>query len=411
MQLKMLPLLKERKVLVLFFSNLFSNIGINITAIGIPWYFVQNNGDQGQLLGLSMIFGTVATFLINPLLGGLIDTKSRKELILIENGIGVIVLTISSLYGFLTNSFNTSVLVAIFIFGMILRGFHYSNLTALNQELFRKEQYTGISTITEIEGQISVIASGVIGAYLVTHYDLIVILSIDAFSYLVAFALLLFLPYRQTYKNDYQSPSYFRDIKAGVSYFKSFPKQILLLFSLSLPFIVRGLTSLILPYYVAIQLNSSGDIYGLAQTIYGIGAVTGGLCIGYLLKKYSNLNVLLFSFILFSLSLLVLAVSSIEVIAITIQLFMGMSVSSIRISKNAIMMESISKEIIGRITALLNSVTTVIQLVFVGFFTWILVIIGPAISYGLLIILLLMGGVGTYLSLRRGGINYDKGSI
>lgn len=74
----MQQLIKDRRLLLLFFSNLFSNIGINVTAIGIPWYFLQNAGDEGQLLGVTMIIGTV---------------------IVIENRIGFIVLTAPTIHG------------------------------------------------------------------------------------------------------------------------------------------------------------------------------------------------------------------------------------------------------------------------------------------------------------------------
>lgn len=406
----MINLLKDKRVLIIAGSNLLSNIGINLTFLAIPWYLADTYGDDGKILGLALIVGSVIQFFINPIFGSLVDTKSRKNLILLQNLLGFIFIGLSTLYIVLTNETNIILIVSIYIFNSLLRSFHYNNLTALNQEIFNDNEYTDISSITEVEGQISVVLSGLIGAYLITYQPMFFVLTLDALSFILAFIFLCFLPYKQTYKKEFEKPSYFRDIKEGVNYSKKNIRQITLLLSLNLPFMLRGLTLLIIPYYISSHLGSEGNIYGYSQMIYGAGAILSGIIISSILKRFNTLKLLILLLLILALTLIILTFTNSAVTTILIHFLMGISISSLRISRNAIMMKYVDKYIIGRVNGLLSSILTVMNLALIGIVGLLIASFGPQYGYGFLfcIILISITGISYGLKGRENMMNYNK---
>lgn len=396
----MINLLKDKRVLIIGVSNLLSNIGINLTFIAIPWYLADTYGDDGKLLGAALIIATILQFFMNPLFGSFIDTKSRKELILFENLLGFGFIGLSTFYIVITNEANIQFIVAVYIFNSIIRGFHYNNLTALNQEIFDESEYAEINSITEIEGQVSVILSGLLGAYLITFQPISFILMIDAFSYIIAFIFLLFLPYSQTYKKGFKKPSYFDDIKEGLIYSKKNIRQITLIFSLNLPFMIRGLTLLIIPYYISYHLGSDGYIYGYTQMVYGGGAILSGILISTIVKKYRTLNILTILLLFLSITLITLSLTENVLITVFIHFLMGISISSLRISKNTLMMKYIDKKIIGRVNGLLGSVLTVLSLGLTGIVGLLISSLGPEYGYGFLFAIIAISVTGIVFGLK-----------
>lgn len=81
-------------------ANILSSIGSGITMIAIPWLLIQGtNGDK--VLGYTTMAVTFIFLVTAPYLGLLIDTVSRKKLLLIGEVIGGTMVAIFTIIGFM----------------------------------------------------------------------------------------------------------------------------------------------------------------------------------------------------------------------------------------------------------------------------------------------------------------------
>ncbi len=175
-------------------ANSLSAIGSGIVMITIPWLLIKEGGGE-TTFGYVSIVATLIMFLLTPFIGQSIDRFSRKSLLLCNEGIGIAVIGMMTIWGFAGQSYHSIHYIIIYIAGSFYYLLFYPTIFAFNQEIFQAEHYKNLSGTMEIQGQLTQVISGAAASFLIEIVSLKWILLVDMLTFAGAFFLFLCIPY------------------------------------------------------------------------------------------------------------------------------------------------------------------------------------------------------------------------
>lgn len=386
----------------LFISNLFSGFGQGMTMIGISWYLVEKTG-TAQLLGSTMFVSAVLMFFIGPYIGTLIDRFSRKNMLLVENAIGFVVLSILAVWGFFA-PYQEWMLMAIFLVTTFMYQIHYPSQSALVQETFDSRHYNDINSLLEIEGQTAAVLAGGFAGMLLGSFGLHIVLLIDALTYLFAFGLLSTMEYRFTLEGQAKENARVSWIgQLGQSWQFIREKRGFITFGISaiMPFVAIMATNLLAPVYVNQTLREDVVVFSMAEVTYSVGAVAAGLLVSIVCRKMGQFPAMVGNILLFALVTIGMVAVPYGWSFVAASVFFGWCNASVRLIRQSLYMTIVPKIFMGRVMSFLNSVGLMMRLILLGLFTLMIDHTGAGAGYLVLAGLLLLAAVGIVISMRQ----------
>ena len=202
-------------IILLFVANSISGIAQGISMIAIPWYFAR----QGEMskFGLIYILTNIISILWVPYSGTFIDKYNRKNIFLFITTVSGLILVSIAGIGYQNESLPWVLVAFVFMFTFFNYNIHYPNLYAFVQEITEAKYYGRITSYIEIQGQLSsvlagagaaLLLEGVQGGYLnvfgiivnvpfnLEAWTIYEIFMMDALTYLLAFAFIIFIRYQ-----------------------------------------------------------------------------------------------------------------------------------------------------------------------------------------------------------------------
>ncbi|MDL5039666.1 MFS transporter [Heyndrickxia coagulans] len=79
----------DRRLITIILANVISSIGTGITGTAIPWLLLNYSGGE-VIYGYTYLFTTIAAFILSPFIGSFIDKYSRKDCLLLSQGLGLL---------------------------------------------------------------------------------------------------------------------------------------------------------------------------------------------------------------------------------------------------------------------------------------------------------------------------------
>ncbi|KMJ57623.1 MFS transporter [Bacillus sp. LL01] len=366
-------LYRDSRFRFIIFANIASSIGSGITMIAIPWLLVTSrNGNE--VFGYVAMGMTIINFILTPYLGHLIDRISRKRLLICSKVVSLFALLAFTAIGFLGVDYELWHYIVIYMIGSLYYTIFYPTMFALNQELFRKDQFKVLNGTMEVQGQLSSMVAGGIASILLLKWELHYILLMDVCTYAVAIFFFMKIPYvrekREATDGDGFGTSKVTGIKASVTlnYLMKQPVMFLFLLATSLPFIAIMLTNYLFPVYLADVLSVEGNIYGIQGMVYGLGAVLAGVFVPIAAQKFAGEKMIAALMVMFT-----VAISIMVYLSVSGYLFMMLLIavgnSGVRVARNTFMMEHVPNDIIGRVDGLLRATGLLLRIVLLGLFT------------------------------------------
>jgi MFS transporter, DHA3 family, macrolide efflux protein len=175
----------------LWFSQVFSLFGISLTQFCLVWYLTQMTG-SATLLTTSSMVALFPQVLIGPIAGTLIDRVNRKNVMILANGFSVATALTLILLFWLGQIEIWHLFFTLFIrFTALI--FYYPAVQASTSLMVPRESLSKVMgwTLT-VQGIIGVIAPAM-GALLLGHLPVQIVLTIDVTSSLCTFLLLTIL--------------------------------------------------------------------------------------------------------------------------------------------------------------------------------------------------------------------------
>ncbi|MCG7343746.1 MFS transporter [Sporosarcina sp. ACRSL] len=362
----MTNLFQDSRFRLIIFANIAASIGSGITMIAIPWLLVTSENGEA-VFGYVALCMTILSFILTPFVGHLIDSMSRKRILLSSQMVSLMILLIFSVMGLVGASYETWHYMIIYMIGSLYYTFFYPTMFALNQEIFSKEQYNSLNGTMEIQGQLSSMIAGGVASLLLTKWDLHYILLMNVCTYAVAIYFYLKLPYKKQNTRVKKRVVKTRGAE-GIKYLWKRPVLFIFLLFSTMPFIGVMMTNYLFPVYLKDVLQVSGSIYALENMIYAIGAVTAGAMIPIIAKKMGNEKTIIVSVVLYTIVISLIIHVNLP-IYLTIMFFLAIGNSGARVARNSFIMEWVPNDIIGRVDSVFRSIGLLLRVFLLAIFT------------------------------------------
>ncbi|SOC41545.1 MFS transporter [Ureibacillus acetophenoni] len=391
-------IITDARFRLILMANIASSIGTGITMIAVPWLLVTSeNGNV--LFGFITLGMTLLNFIITPYIGTLVDRVSRKSLLLTSEMLCLLAILIFAILGFAGQTYTIWHYTVIFMIGSLYYTIFYPTMFAMNQEIFDKSQYKSLNGTMEVQGQLSSMIAGAVASFLLIHWELQSILLLNVASYAAAAYFYLRLPYQKmkvTKKVNKRKSGW-----DGLLYLKERPALFIFLFFSTMPFLGVMITNYLFPVYLSDVMKVSGDIYALENMIYAIGAITAGMAIPVIAKKFGNESTMIVGVALYCVAISLIVFVSLP-IYLSLMFFLALGNCGTRVARNSFMMDHIPNEIIGRVDSLFRTAGLLFRLIALALFTKMISSEMIIICFLVLSGMLIIAALAVFVSSRKG---------
>ncbi|MBG9454051.1 hypothetical protein ABE61_08210 [Lysinibacillus sphaericus] len=356
------------KLKFLLAANLVSTVGIGISGYLIIWLLIDQL-NQAVIYGYLSIFIMLFIVLITPYIGNLVDGYSRKKIFFYLEVIGAIVLIIFMIFYSLDLLLLKIILLSVLIIYLNLYdSIKYPTLAALSQEIFKESEYNKVNSSLEVQGQTALMISSALAALIIGSVSFNLVLIINIITFIISAVLISFIPYQEKVnvetaildRRRQEKP--IKEFVLGIKYLSTKPFFLTLVLFVSIsPNIAVIVMNYLEPIFIYQFLNKGPEVLGIANILYAVGAILGGIISIWVAKKLSTVKALFLFLFLFSLGSIVIYIYPNVTIFLIASILWGFSNSSSRIFRKDYMFNNIENEYMGRITVTFDSIKLLLQ--------------------------------------------------
>jgi MFS family permease len=274
------PVLANRVFRRLILGFAVSFLGDGMSFLAVPWLAIElaPQATAGLWVG-----GSVAAYTLPGVVGALVLGRRlrrvpARRLLLADNILRAVFLGAIPL-AWLAGALTLPLYVVLLAISSLLHAWGSAGQYTLLAELLPGEQRLAANTLVGSLTFAGTIAGPAIAGVLVTHVSSALVLGLDALSYVFLAVVIarLRLP-----ESGHVSPVDRTAARGGLGLLRSHP-ELLGLLTLTWFFnLLYGPVEVALPLHVTDDLQAPGTLLGLYWTLFGIGAVLGGLAVGAL---------------------------------------------------------------------------------------------------------------------------------
>lgn len=385
------PANNKQALALLFTANGISGFAQGLTMLSVPWYFAQ----QSMSSQFNLMYGIVTfiTIFWGLWAGTVVDRFNRKHVFLLNNTIeGAIVLMVAS-YG-LSQTGLLPVPLIMLVFAVTIFGFyiHYPNLYAFAQEITAKGEYTRVNSYIEIVGQSTNVMAGALAALLLEGaswqaewtvlgqslnfnlqleaWTLPEIFMLDGITYIISIGLISLIRYAPLQEREVEMGVLFKRLKTGFNFLKEHP-MILVFGICSHNIFVVMLVKLhaMMPLYITNHLQEGGDIFGAMEVLYALGALSAGLFVGNVFRRFSTVNAIIILLLLATIALSLSALTNSVVIFLTVGLMIGFANAGSRVLRLSYIFNHVPNRVIGRVNSIFSIINVMMRVFFLAIFS------------------------------------------
>ncbi|MBX2908848.1 MAG: MFS transporter [Chitinophagales bacterium] len=374
---------------LLLIANAISGISQGITMLAVPWYFTGIINQEG-LFGDIYFVVTLVSLFWGVYSGTLIDRYNRKSIFLIMNIAGLFILGGVSAYGYFYQELPWLLAGIPFAATAFIYNLHFPNLYAFAQEITPKKDYVRVTSLLEIQGQISFTVAGGVAAILLQGLDgsgfhflgfsflenfkfkpveIWTIFGINSFTYLVAFAIIYNIKSFTKVKKGHEAASLKKQLEIGFSFLHKNPLLLrfgvvsLLLF---LTVIVFG--TQLSPMYVKLFLERGGDAFAISDMTFSIGALLAGVFTARIFKQDQNISSLIALNAIAGFMYLAMIATKLTILFYMANFIIGFCNAGVRIQRITYIFHHVPNEVIGRAGSVFFVVNILMRLMLIGLF-------------------------------------------
>lgn len=367
------------RVSVFLTSQIISLFGSAIVSYSIVWYITLKTSST-MALAVSIVCTYMPQIFISIFSGAWGDRFNKKYLIMIGDAItGISTLILTTLF---LNGFDS----LIFLYGAcVLRSVGAGIQTPLENAFLPlicpEEKLTKVNGIYATASSAINILSPAMAGVLLNVMDFGHTLFIDCITALLAIMVLLKLKYNNA-KTSISDSSTLSDFVDGVRYFKQhiFLGKLTLFYLLFYFFMAAP--AFLTPILVNLKFSDSVNALAVNEFVWSLGTMMGGILICSF-KEFNKLRFMAISSLLFGGFICLLGASNNFTVYIIFMLCSGISLPLFNTSNTVLIQENVRKEMLGRVFANLNILSTISTTIGISVFG----IMGGTIPVDILLIL------------------------
>lgn len=357
--------------------------------LAIPWYFAMQH--QTERFGWVYIGANLLALIWVPYAGTIVDRYDRKKVFL---GLTLIVGAVIAGIAFYGHSLGELPWYLVgFIFMLTFWNFslHYPTLYAFTQEITEKKYYSRITSWLEIQGQLTTMMAGAIGALLLEGsidgtinilgfkvnspfdfeaWQIYEVFTLDAATYFVSFLLILSIRYIPLQQRFHETGRFMERLKTGVIYLREHPYIFLFGLASYCIFVTVLIEGFYLnAIYVKNHLEAGGDIFANAKAFYAIGALAAGISIVYIFKKWTIPGAIILMTALTALVYFSFFATKLVSVLLIGSAILGLTNAGTRVLRVTWLFRTVPNQVFGRANSVFNIVTIVFRLGLMLIFT------------------------------------------
>ena len=375
--------MNKSAIILLFIANAISGVAQGMSMIAIPWFFAQKS--SLALFGTIYLVTNVLSMIWVPISGTIVDRFDRKKIFLVLTSlIGCVIVGFAAL-GFHLGELPLYLVGTVFVITFLNYNIHYPCLYAFVQEITEPKNYSKMTSLLEIVGQITTISAGA-GATLllegtsngvltifgfsldvgfeVAPWQIHEIFLLDGFTYFLSFTIISFISYKSLTRRKPETGGVIERIKTGLNYLNG--NRSILWFGV-LSFIVFTAMLMEAFYlgvsYVSNQLQESGDVYANSKMAYSTGAIILGLTISYILKKVNIPFLISFLTVVMAAIFLTLSFSNSLLLFFVMMFLIGITNAGTRVARITFLFRKVPNQYFGRAGSIFFIVNVVIRII------------------------------------------------
>lgn len=379
----------KRAIGLLLLANSISGVAQGISMLAVPWYFTGIIHRE-ELFGKAYFVVTTLSLLWGLYAGAIIDRYNRRRIFLGINMVGLAVISSIAITGYWQQGLPWPLVISVFGVTALIYNIHFPNLYAYAQEITPKEQYGRITSMLEIQGQLTFTLAGAFAAVLLKGIDghlhlfgtdfnlpfhirpwkIYEIFAVNAFTYLVAFAIILRIKSLPVVDRHIDTSSLRERVKVGFSFLRKHPLLLhfgnasLLIF---LTIIVFG--TYVMAVYVKQFLKMDGDVYAVADMSFSFGALLAGLLTQRLFGERNVVGGIIMLSALAGLMYAVMIFNTILAVFFLAQFVIGACNAAIRIQRITFLFHHVPNHVIGRANSIFFVMNVAQRLCLIALFT------------------------------------------
>jgi MFS family permease len=365
-------------------ANFFLIVGAGITFMAVPWLLIHQPHGQ-EIYGYVNAALTLLIFVLLPSFGKLVDRNSRKQVVL---GYYLFCFALNSIV--ITNLLilgrvEVWHLLAVYCLGSLGHSLYYPAQFALNQEIFRPDQYEDLSGTIEVLWQGGAMIAGATGAFAITFVPFWGILCFDTGCYLLGFLLILRVPYKPRSLATVQKESAWRLLWEGFGYLRERPRLSVVIFGSFLPFLGLMVANYLSPIFVSGTLRAGPEVYGYGEVAYAVGAVLAGLTVPKLNARYGLVGTLLLTIGVFTVASAAVPLFPVLAVFVVAFSFQGWGNAGSRVARSILVLRTVPNQLVGRVNLFYGAAERLLRSIALVTVTWQVAISGPRTSYGMIV--------------------------
>ncbi len=347
--------LKNRFVQGILASALFLQIGIWVRNFAVLLYVMEMT--KGDAFAISMIsVAEFAPIFIFSFIGGTFADrwKPKKTMIWCEtlSSISVFAVLITLMFG------TWKIVFFVTLISAILSQFSQPSGMKLFKQHLSAEQIQLAMSIYQTIFAIFMVLGPILGTFIFHSFGIYISIIITGIAFLLAAAVLLFLPKDLENDNDKKEITLLQEMLDGIKYVKK--KKALTL--LGLCFMAAGLgIGLIQPlgiFIVTEQLGLSKESLQWLLTVNGAGMIVGGALAMVFAKNVAPQKMLIIGMLGQAIGIGIIGYSTNLWVTLTAQLFSGLALPCIQIGINTLIIQNSDTDFIGRVNGILSPLFT-----------------------------------------------------
>lgn len=278
----LVPITKSSYFTFLWIGQLFSVLGSSITMVILPLVVYTLTGST-VVMGMTMAMYMLPNVLILPFSGLVVDRVNRVKLMLFTDIVrGILMATLAILM--FTDTLTIHILyVLVAVYGL-MEGLFQPAYSAVRARVFVPEIRNAANALTQMSSQGVRLIGPALGGLIVSVASASIGFGLDALTYLVSFACLLFLrdlTAKKVQESANNKVNLRKDFMEGIVVLKSHPWLwiTILVFSF-INICYAGIVVVLIPWLFNIHHHFEPFVYGLGMAFSGGGAVVAALIFG-----------------------------------------------------------------------------------------------------------------------------------
>ena len=343
----------KRQFFTIYFGQAFSLLGSSAVSFAIIWWLTVQT-ESAVVLSISTLTTVIPGLIFSPLAGVIVDRYSRKNIIIIADGM-IALTSIIMAFGFM---FFTTPPLWFILMILVLRSigncFHSPAMHAAIPMLVPSEKLTQVGGWISLVSSLSNMIGPILGAFLVNDISIIGAMGVDVAGAVIAICCLLRVTIPKTPSHNLEG-NFFQDFKQGTNAIRNNKALMAVLPAMVLCNLIYMPLGSLFPLMVRVHFIRGAWYNSMSEIAFATGLLISSLVIsiwGSIKKR----------FLLVSLSIIVLG--SVSAISGLLQMngfwifigccfIMGITGSLINIPLNAYVQQTTAPDMLGKVKSII----------------------------------------------------------